>query len=114
MSEARAQFTKFINSPESRDEPNYHSIRLRLMEALDKELPPIPEKNQLVDHNRKAEGVNALGLGDDFTGQMRELKIMLADIDQKIKDKTGKESKLSDTLPQSIYDEIRKQMTIED
>jgi hypothetical protein len=92
-----------------RQEPTYHAMRNKLMEAMD-ELAPKPEI-EMVDHGQKAEGINVLGKEDGFTGKMNDLKIMLADIDQQISEKTGRESNITDSLFDNIYSMIRKQLS---
>jgi hypothetical protein len=106
MENLRQQFENL-----SRQEPAYHSMRAKLVEALSKKDPELPEEKKHFDHAKKADGMNGLGKEDGFTGQMQDLQIMLADIDQKITEKTGKESNLKETLLNGVFETIRQQLS---
>lgn len=105
--ELRQQFENL-----SREEPQYHSMKQKLIKAIQEVEPDLPEDKRLVDHAKKAEGLNVLGKKEDgFTGQMQDLKIMLTNIDQQISEKTGRESNLNETLFAGIFEAIRKQLS---
>ena len=112
MSELRKQFEKMTQSSEAKNSPTYHSMRFKLMKSLDKEESELPEDKKHFDHATKAEGLNAMGQSEDpFSGKMQDLRVMLADIDMQIQEKTGKESNLKETLLDGIFEMIRKQLS---